>query len=209
MKTVILKYNIHSRIQITILVLAFSVFCGNTFAMVANIADIPAPVAESYINDIPFDTHEIAIGYFFEQAMAGIEMPVDTDARDIPFNTEIILQLNLMNRKTVLPTLAPEKYVNDIPFDTHCIAQDFLFTSLNNKLCLRAEQSVNDIPFETATVLAQLDQPQKPPMQFSLLRNIPDHLLYRISNLLKAGLVSMIILLCAGLLGILFFSYVY
>jgi hypothetical protein len=209
MKTATNNTSLGIKIQIAILILTLLALFNTVKGSIITIADIPAPIKEATVNDIPFDTHEIAVEYFFEQAMDGVSIPADTDVNDIPFNTKLIQQLNLAKYSNVLPELPAEKSVNDIPFDTHEIVQQYRIAKLNGALALKAECTVNDIPFESNVVLAQLVQEKKAPAKFNMASNLPDHVINRLVNLVKAGLISILILLSAGILGFLFFSYVY
>lgn len=209
MKTI---HNIHSPgliIRLAILFLVMYALISNLGASVVTIADIPTPATEQDVNDIPFDTHEIVIDYFFDKAMAGVELRPDTDVNDIPFNTAFIRQLSLELYTTSFTKVPAESEVNDIPFDTHEIVQQYRITRLGNALSLMPECTVNDIPFEVKTVFAGINQQKKASVEPKFLSKLPDHVLGRFVNVIKAGLISMIILLSAGILGFLFFSYVY
>lgn len=209
MKTATNNPSLGIKIQLIILLLVLLALFTNLSGSAITIKDIPMPGSEATVNDIPFDTHEIAVDYFFEKAMEGAEVPADADVNDIPFNTRLIQQLNLETHTDLLPLLAPEQCVNDIPFDTHKIAQQYRFSQIRSWLTLKAECSVNDFPFETTAVLAQFNKEKKSAATFNLVSNLPDHVFDRLVNLVKAGLISILILLSAGILGFLFFSYVY
>lgn len=182
---------------------------SNVRGMAITIADIPMPSAEKEVNDIPFDTHEITIEYFFNNAMVGVELRPDTDVNDIPFNTALIKQLNIELYGSSFSKVPSESEVNDIPFDTHEVVQQFRLARLGNALTLMPESTVNDIPFEASTVLAGLNLQKKVAVEPKFLSKVPDHLMNRLVNLIKAGLISIIILLSAAIIGFLFFSYVY
>lgn len=68
---------------------------------------------EDYINDIPFDTEEIARKY--EVIFPYMEEEQSTN--DIPFDTEKIAR----EYEIIFPYFQEESYINDIPFDIHNI----------------------------------------------------------------------------------------
>lgn len=209
MKTATNNPSLGIKIQLIILLLLLLAFITNLSGSTISIADIPNPGSEATVNDIPFDTREIAVDYFFEKAMSGVEVQADTAVNDIPFNTALIRELNHKRHAVLLPLLTPEQDVNDIPFDTHKIAQEYRFSQINTSLALTAECSVYDFPFETTALLSQFNIEKKSTATFNLADNLPDHVFNRLVNLVKAGLISILILLSAGILGFLFFSYVY
>lgn len=87
---------------------------------------------EAYIDDIPFNTAEIAVHYMTKGndsiTISCLEMESYID--DIPFNTKQIadsaLSEKAMNEKF---TLVEEAYIDDIPFNTRLLA----YRSLSKK----------------------------------------------------------------------------
>ena len=69
------------------------------------------PEPETYINDIPFDTEEIARKY--EMIFPYIEE--EQNVNDIPFDTEEVAR----QYEVIFPYFEEETYIDDIPFDTH------------------------------------------------------------------------------------------
>jgi hypothetical protein len=170
---------------------------------------LPAPDEETYINDIPFDTHDIAVGYFLDKALAEIKLCEEAEIMDIPFNTAIIAGLHKEHVQNAIRVVLKENVVDDIPFDTHEIVQHYRFSQIGEGLLLKPESSVNDIPFETALVLTDHIQEKKSSTEIKFFNKLPEHLMPRLVNLIKAILVSSLILLSASVIGFLFFSYVY
>ena len=81
---------------------------------------------ETYINDIPFDTHAVTSKIAFEKAI------------NVQFKVE------------------EESYVNDIPFDTHEVVEELIEKSILNPLPKMTEETyIDDIPFNTAEVAAK------------------------------------------------------
>lgn len=99
----------------------------------------PVLTDESYINDIPFDTREIALG-----AMLGgdeVKLPEEKYINDIPFNTrEIACKLLL---KKMMDT-SRDISIDDIPFNTEKIYCEHLVAELTAQY--RNEQNAYDIP---------------------------------------------------------------
>jgi len=78
---------------------------------------------EGYIDDIPFNTHDIAMEASFERSLANFTFEEEAYIDDIPFNTEVIASdicCDRELRKTYV--LEDESYIDDIPFDTAEIA---------------------------------------------------------------------------------------
>jgi len=187
----------------------FAAFVSDVKGLSIAITGIPGLSVEPEVNDIPFDTHEIAIDYFFDKAMLGVELRPDTDVNDIPFNTALIMQLNLGNYMRSFLTVPAEAEVDDIPFDTHEIVQQYRMARLGNALKLKPELTVNDITFEASAVLASLSLQKRATVEPKYSGSLSGFLMNRLVTLVKAGLIAVIILLSAGILGFLFFSYVY
>lgn len=195
--------------KISIILLAIFTMTSTLSAKDNSNFTFPVPNAEKSVNDIPFDTHEIVIDYFFDKAMAGAILSPDTDVNDIPFDTRLIQQMNLKDYSSSFTTLTPEKDANDIPFDTHEIVQQYRMLNISGSLSLKPECAVNDIPFEVNVVLSGANEKVKTSSEFTMINNLPDHVYSRLTSFLKAGLISMLILLSSEVLGFLFFSYVY
>jgi hypothetical protein len=204
MKT-IANYQPGIKIQFIIIFLAILALINNAWGTVADLENYHIPITENSVNDIPFDTHEIAINHFFEIAMTDVKLEAESDISDIPFNTLLIKQ-GLTTLNTILE---PEQNINDIPFNTHDIAQQYRYSLISDDLVLLAETYMNDIPFETSVILARLNQPQKTTAQLNLAKNLPEFVMDRLANLIKASLISALILFSTGIIGFLFFSYVY
>jgi hypothetical protein len=99
----------------------------------------PSFAEEAYVNDIPFDTYEIAVGSILE----GDEVKLEDEAyvNDIPFDTRAIAGKYLLRR---MIETSYELNVNDIPFSTEKILYEQLVARLTEKY--RNEIGTNDIP---------------------------------------------------------------
>lgn len=101
--------------------------------------DEPVMAEEAYINDIPFNTWEIAV-----DAILGDDdliLPEENYINDIPFNTrEIACKYWL---KKMLET-SGEININDIPFSTEKIYCEYYVAMLTEKY--RNEQNTSDLP---------------------------------------------------------------
>ncbi|MBK6966953.1 MAG: hypothetical protein IPH20_24390 [Bacteroidales bacterium] len=90
---------------------------------------------EAYIDDIPFDTKEIASGYLVSGTPAIEPEPY---INDIPFRTDYIANKFLPSRMVILYPES-ENYINDIPFNTESIAAKYLCRD-TGKFCCRVVQ---------------------------------------------------------------------
>ena len=99
----------------------------------------PFETEESYIDDIPFDTWEIAV----ESILEGDEVKLQEEpyVNDIPFDTRTIANEYLL-RKMVETT--SERNVNDIPFNTEKITNQYLTGALTREYL--NEPNVEDFP---------------------------------------------------------------
>jgi hypothetical protein len=169
------------------------------------------PLPETEVSDIPFDTHEVYVCYLLDKALEGTSLQADFFVNDIPFNTAGVAQMNSHDLLMPELLLLPENEVNDIPFNTLTVVQEYRFSRISGQLSLNAESYINDIPFETASVFAQyLDaRPLKPTKDFGAINHVTEAVFSKLGLILKAGAISMAILLAASVLGFLFFSYVY
>jgi len=99
----------------------------------------PVLTDESYINDIPFDTWEIAA----EAILGGdeVKLPEEQYINDIPFNTrEIACKLLL---KKMMDT-SGDISIDDIPFNTEKIYCEHFLAELTAQY--RNEQNTYDLP---------------------------------------------------------------
>jgi hypothetical protein len=166
---------------------------------------------EMEVSDIPFDTHEVYVCYLLDKALEGTSLPADFFVNDIPFNTSGVAHMK--STAPLMPEwiLLPENEVNDIPFNTLSVVQEYRFTQIAGQLSLKAESYINDIPFETASVFAQYlnTRPLKVSKDVGVMSHVTEAVFSKLGLVLKAGVISMAILLGASVLGFLFFSYVY
>ena len=99
----------------------------------------PILTEESYIDDIPFDTWEIAV----DAIMDGDEVNLEEESyvNDIPFNTHEIACRVLLRK--MLET-SGEININDIPFSTEKIYCEYLAAIITEQY--RNEQNIPDLP---------------------------------------------------------------
>ena len=82
---------------------------------------------ENYIDDIPFNTEEIATEALYQQAVS-VEFFMEEEEyiNDIPFNTDSLAKVGLSNQALDQEfSIENETYVDDIPFDTNKIAMEY------------------------------------------------------------------------------------
>lgn len=104
---------------------------------------------EPYINDIPFNTEEIAAAYLYNQAITvPFELDDETYIDDIPFNTECIAANCIYHEAlNVNFNLEEEAYIDDIPFKTEKIAMESRYEkAINEAFTFTDEPYVDDIP---------------------------------------------------------------
>jgi len=130
MKTIIISF-----------LLIFGIAASNHGKPINDIYSLKDPVfpEESYVNDIPFNTWEIAVDAIFE----GDEIKLEEEAYvdDISFDTRAIA-CKYMLRKMIETT--GEANINDIPFRTDKIYCEHMAALLTKQY--QAEQMVNDLP---------------------------------------------------------------
>jgi len=94
---------------------------------------------EGYIDDIPFDTRSIAAEYLYKKAMKQkFSLEAEPFINDIPFNTWYLFNLYAQDNYA----LTQEMNVDDIPFDTELITARYLVSS--TELQLEEEPEVHD-----------------------------------------------------------------
>lgn len=121
--------------------LIFGLASQNFSKPINDIFSIEDPVfnEEAYINDIPFDTYEIAV----ESILDGDELKLEEEAyvNDIPFDTKAITNKYLLNMKM---KTSDEATINDLPFDTEKVFYEKLAARLTEQY--RNETGTNDMP---------------------------------------------------------------
>jgi hypothetical protein len=90
---------------------------------------------EAYVNDIPFDTKEIAAAYLVAVTPA---IEPERYINDIPFRTDFIANSYLPSHLVIFFPES-ENYINDIPFNTEKIAAKYLCRE-TGKFCCRVDQ---------------------------------------------------------------------
>jgi hypothetical protein len=120
-----------------ILVIGFS--ASNHGKPINDIYSVKEPIftEEAYVNDIPFNTWEIAVEAIFEGDEA--KLPEESYVNDIPFDTRTIACKYLLLK--MLETRG-EANVNDIPFSTEKVLCERLADLLTEQY--RNEKNVND-----------------------------------------------------------------
>jgi hypothetical protein len=104
--------------------------------------DEPALLEEAYINDIPFDTWEIAVEAILEDDQ--LKLDEEPYVNDIPFNTrEIACKFYL---RKMLET-SGEININDIPFNTQKVYCEYFAAVLTEQY--RNEKNTPDLPGES------------------------------------------------------------
>jgi len=130
------------------LVLIFGLAGPNHGKPVNDIYSIKDPIfsEEAYINDIPFDTWEIAV----EAILEGDEVKLAEEpyVNDIPFDTRAIACKYLL-RKMI--ETSGEANVNDIPFSTEKILCEELAARLTEQY--RDEKNINDLPYRPELII--------------------------------------------------------
>jgi hypothetical protein len=135
------------------LVLIFGLAASNHGKPLNEIYSIKDPVftEEAYINDIPFDTYEIAVGAILDGDEVKLEEEAYAD--DIPFDTRSIACKALLRR--MLETTG-EVNVNDIPFSTEKVLCEQLAAELTAEY--RNEKNVEDLPEEPDLIICSFDR---------------------------------------------------
>jgi hypothetical protein len=121
------------------LILIIGLSAPNHGKPINDIYSIEEPVftEEAYVNDIPFDTWEIAVEAIFEGDEA--KLPEEPYVNDIPFDTRTIACKYLLRK--MLETRG-EANVNDIPFDTEKVLCERLAEILTEQY--RNEKNISD-----------------------------------------------------------------
>jgi len=99
----------------------------------------PSFSEEAYVNDIPFNTWEVAV----DAILSGDEVKLEEEGyvNDIPFDTKAIACKYLL--QNMIKTTG-EVNINDIPFNTEKIYCEYLASIMTEQY--RNEKNVNDLP---------------------------------------------------------------
>lgn len=81
---------------------------------------------EVYIDDIPFDTEQIATQALYNQAVSvEFNMEEEVYIDDIPFNTDSLASIALSDLAFVEEfDMEEENYIDDIPFNTSSVVRE-------------------------------------------------------------------------------------
>jgi hypothetical protein len=133
----------------TLILTTVLIFClaatnhGRPINTIYSVRDYPSTDnEESYVDDIPFNTWEIAV----EVMMDGdkVKLAEDPYVDDIPFDTRKISNQALLKK---MEESTDEANVNDIPFDTEKVIIEFTRSSpgsLDKNKIQRMESRTND-----------------------------------------------------------------
>jgi hypothetical protein len=110
----------------------------------------PVVTEESYIDDIPFNTWEIAVAALFEGDE--VKLTEEENVNDIPFDTRTMAMQYLLKK---MEEQSGESNVNDIPFDTEKVMYEEFAAQLTEQY--REEQSTSDLP-ENDFIICDKDQ---------------------------------------------------
>lgn len=99
----------------------------------------PVFTDEAYINDIPFNTYEIAVNAILDGDE--VKLAEEPYVNDIPFNTKAVASEYLLHK---MIETSREANVNDIPFSTELILAEHLAAQLTKQY--RDERNINDLP---------------------------------------------------------------
>jgi len=127
------------------LILSFILICGLITPSIGKpINDIfsikePGFEEEAYINDIPFDTWDVAVNAILDGQEARLED--EPYVNDIPFDTRAIACKYLLKK---MVETSGEVNVNDIPFSTEKILSEYLAARLTEQY--RDEKNIYDLP---------------------------------------------------------------
>lgn len=137
-----------TKLTFTVLFLLFNTFmltgrnisytntANDTLSISMATESLPLVEEEDYINDIPFNTAEIAMKSFYVNLVKPEE---EAFVNDIPFDTQIVVAIHSFTNLPIL--IEEEAYVDDIPFDTEAIAKEYLLDELgfaiksNQRIC--------------------------------------------------------------------------
>ena len=144
------NYNTMKTLNITktIAVIFVTLFTINLSAAVLNFEE------ENYINDIPFDTHEIYNEIVERTDLMEFDFEEETYINDIPFDTKCIT-VDCGYEKALQEEFSfdEESYIDDIPFDTECITAECIYNkAIKVTFSFDDESYIDDIPFETESI---------------------------------------------------------
>lgn len=114
---------------------------GKPINFIYSLDDPIAIEEESYIDDIPFNTWQVAV----DALVSGDELKLEDEPyiNDIPFDTKAIAGEYLLRK---IEKNSAESSVNDIPFNTEKVMYEELSSRLTE--VYRQEQNTNDLPCE-------------------------------------------------------------
>jgi hypothetical protein len=105
---------------------------------------------EAYVDDIPFNTWEIAVGALYDGDDAKLAEEPYVD--DIPFDTRAIASQCMLQK---IEKCLDEANVNDIPFNTEKVMYEALTSRLTAKY--REEQNIPDFSEENEIIICKIN----------------------------------------------------
>ncbi|NTV83082.1 MAG: hypothetical protein HGA23_02130 [Bacteroidales bacterium] len=132
--------------------LIFGLAASNHGKPIADIYSVKEPIAgeEAYVDDIPFNTYEIAV----EAMIEGDELKLNEEpyVNDIPFDTRAIASQYLLRK---IEKNSDEVNVNDIPFSTEKVMLENLTAQLTEQY--RDEQNTCDLPGKPDFMICEIN----------------------------------------------------
>jgi hypothetical protein len=121
--------------------LIFGLAAQNYSKPITDIYSMKEPIAdeEAYVDDIPFNTWQIAMDAIFDGDEA--KLTEEPYVNDIPFDTRVIANQYLIRK---INEKSRETSVNDIPFDTEKVMYEELASRLTE--FYKDEQNTSDLP---------------------------------------------------------------
>jgi hypothetical protein len=109
-----------------ILTIISAILIGSTFSLTADEINYTMP-AESFIADIPFNTHLVTSEVMLNKAMTvEFDLAEETCINDIGVNTErIVKEITIADPMKKSFPMAEEQAIDDFPFDTSAIVSSF------------------------------------------------------------------------------------
>lgn len=166
-------------------------------------------LSESTVNDVPFDTREVVMNYYFENVSEKVQLKTDAETNDFPFNTACVANLYFKNAKTANPFASPDCRIQLKEVKNISVAsRSQKYSASLPGFALPPDVEVDDIPFNTAQVVADyinssLKQSSTVSDNINKIFATP-----QVRSFFKIGVVALILMVGAGLLAILFFNFV-
>lgn len=167
-------------------------------------------IAESYVNDVPFDTREVVMNYYFDNVSEKVHLKSDKETNDFPFNTACVANLYFENAQAANPFTSPDCRLQ--PKEVKSITKANVSKKYSAALlgfALPPEVEADDIPFNTAQVVADYinsSMKESSTVSDNLYKIFATN---QVRNFLHIGVAALVLLAGAGLLAIMFFNFLY